>query len=92
MSSHPLTNFKIQKCYQNEPKFKVAYSRNNLPKVEDVEYVTNLDKHESVGAHWIALYANGDNVAYLDSSGVEYIPKKLKSSQKTKISEQITTE
>ena len=57
-----------------------------------MEYVTNLDKHESVGAHWIALYANGDNVAYLDSSGVEYIPKKLKSSQKTKISEQITTE
>ena len=92
MSSHPLTNFEIQKCYQNEPKFKGAYSRNNLPKVKDVKYVTNLDEHESVGAYWIALYANVDNVAYLDSSGVEYIPKQLKGSQKTKISKQIITE
>ena len=28
MSPHPLTNFKIQKYYQNEPKFNGFYSRN----------------------------------------------------------------
>ena len=28
---HPLTNFEIQKYYQNEPRFNGIYSRNNLP-------------------------------------------------------------
>ena len=32
MANHPLTNFEIQKYYQNEPKFNAVYSRNNLPK------------------------------------------------------------
>ena len=29
MPPHPLTNFEIQKYYQNEPKFNAVYSRNN---------------------------------------------------------------
>ena len=29
---HPLTNFKIQKQYQNEPRFNGISSRDNLPK------------------------------------------------------------
>ena len=32
MPPHPLTNFEIQKYYQNEPGFNGAYSRNNMPK------------------------------------------------------------
>ena len=28
---HPLTNFEIQKYYQNKPKFNEVYSRDNLP-------------------------------------------------------------
>ena len=28
----PLTNFEIQKYYENEPRFNGVYSRNNLPK------------------------------------------------------------
>ena len=39
MSAHPLTNFEIQKYYQNEPKFNSAYLINNLPKVKDEPYV-----------------------------------------------------
>ena len=35
MSSHPLTNFEIQKYYQNEPKFNHFYSRYNLSKIKD---------------------------------------------------------
>ena len=31
MPSHPLTNFKIQKYYQNQPRSNSAFSRNNLP-------------------------------------------------------------
>ena len=30
--SDPLSNFDIQKCYQNELNFFCVYSRNNLPK------------------------------------------------------------
>ena len=29
MPPHPLTNFEIQKYYENEPKFNGVYSRNN---------------------------------------------------------------
>ena len=39
MVPHPLTNFEIQKYYQNEPEFNGAYSRNNLPKIKHEAYV-----------------------------------------------------
>ena len=32
MPPHPLTNFEIQKYYEDEPRFNGIYSRNNLPK------------------------------------------------------------
>ena len=32
MSPHSLTNFEIQKYYEDEPRFNGIYSRNNLPK------------------------------------------------------------
>ena len=32
MPPHLLTNFQIQKYYQNETKFNYVYSRNNLSK------------------------------------------------------------
>ena len=32
MSPNPLTNFEIQKYYQNGPRFSGFYSRNNLAK------------------------------------------------------------
>ena len=48
---HPLTNFQIQKYYQNEPKFAGVYSRHNLPKIKDGEYVISLDEHKSIGNH-----------------------------------------
>ena len=34
MLPHPLTNFGIQKYYQQEPKFNGVYSRNNPPKTK----------------------------------------------------------
>ena len=77
MLPHPLTNFEIQKYYQNEPKFNGVYSRNNLPKIKDGAYVINLDEYKSIGTHWIALHVNGNNVTNFDSFGVEHIPKKI---------------
>ena len=41
-------------------------------------YIINLHEYESRGAHWIALYVNGDNATYFDSFEVEHIPKGIK--------------
>ena len=77
--SHPLTNFEIHKCYQNEPRFNSAYSRDNLPdKIKDGAYVINLDEYSDIGTHWITLYALNNNVIYFDSFGVERIPIEIK--------------
>ena len=58
MAPHPLTNFEIQKYYQNESKFNGVYSGNNLSKIKDGAFIINLDEYESVGTHWIAFYIN----------------------------------
>ena len=77
MLPHPLTNFEIQKYYQNEPRFNGVYSRDNLPKIKDGAYIINLDEYSDIGTHWVALWVD-NNVTYFDSSGVEHIPKKIK--------------
>ena len=51
MLPHPLTNFEIQKHYQNEPKFNGVYSRNNLSKMKDGTYAINLDEFKSIETH-----------------------------------------
>ena len=51
MPLHPLTNFEIQKYYQNEPKFNGVYSRNNLSKIKDGAYIINVDEYESIRTH-----------------------------------------
>ena len=59
MPPHPLTNFEIQKHYQNEPRFNGVFSRNNLPlKIRDGSYVINLDEYADAGTHWITLFCN----------------------------------
>ena len=79
MPRHPLTNFEIQKYYQNEPRFNSVYSRNNLPKkIRDRTYVINLDECADVGTHWIALYCNKSEIVYIDSFGVEHVPVEIK--------------
>ena len=86
MLPHPLTNFEIQKYYQNEPRFNGVYSRDNLTEIKDGAYVINLDEYSNIGTHWVALYVGGaspkdiqnNNVTYFDSFSVEYIPKEIK--------------
>ena len=78
MSPHPLTNFEIQKYYQNEPRFNGVYSRDNLPKIKGGVFVINLDKYSNIGTHWVALYVRNNDIAYFDSFGVEHIPEETK--------------
>ena len=48
MWPHPLTNFEIQKYYQNEPRLNGVFSRDNLPKIKDGAYVINLDEYSDI--------------------------------------------
>ena len=85
MQPHPLTNFEIMKYYENESRFDAVYSRDNLPyKTKDGSYVINLDEYSDIGAHWVVLWVNINNVIYFDSLGVEHIPKKIKTFIKNK--------
>ena len=77
--SHLLTNIEINKYYQDEARFSVFYSRNNLPKIKDGAYVISFDKNESVGTHWIAFYMETSNYStYFENFDVKHIPKKIK--------------
>ena len=86
MPPHLLTNFQIQKYDQNEPRFNGVYFRDNLPKIKDGAYVTNLDEYSDIGIQWVALYvskaspkdAKNNNVTHFDLCGVEHIPKEIK--------------
>ena len=68
MPPYPLTNFEIEKYYQNKPRFNGAYFRDNL----------NLDKYSDIGGHWVALSVQNNDVTYFDSFGVEHISKEIK--------------
>ena len=78
MPSHRLTNFEVQKYYQNEPRFNSVYSGDNWPKIKDGAYVISLDEYSDIGTHWVALYMSNNDVTYFDSFGVEHIPKEIK--------------
>ena len=57
MPPDPITNFEIQRYYQNEYRFNGVYSKDNLRnKIKDVVYVINLDEYCDIGTHWVALY------------------------------------
>ena len=63
----PLTNFEIKDYYENESKT-----------IKNGAYVINLDEYADVGTHWIALYIKSNGVIYIDSFGVEHVPKEIK--------------
>ena len=43
---------------------------------QSMSHMSCLDEYESIGFHWIALYANGNSMIYFGSFGGEHIPKK----------------
>ena len=78
MLPHLLTNFEIQKYYQNKPSFNGVYSRDDITEIKDGAYVINLDEYSDIGTHWVTLYVDNNDVTYFDSFGVEHIPKEIK--------------
>ena len=69
--------------YQNEPRFKGVYSRDNLPERSSTEkkegaYVINLDEYSDIGTQWVVLYVRNNDATYFDSFGVNHIPKEIR--------------
>ena len=78
MPPYPLTNFEIQKYYQNEPRFNGVYSRNDLPeKMKDGAYAINLDEYAGVDTNWVALVCNRIEAVYFDTFGFEHVPDEI---------------
>ena len=81
MPPHPLTNFEIQKYYQNEPRFNGLFSRNNVPrKTKDGAYIINLEEYADLGTHSVTLFCNRNKIVYFGSFGVEHIREEIKES------------
>ena len=78
MPPHPLTSFEIQKYHQNKPRFDSVYSRDNLQKIKDGAYVVNPYECSDIGTHWVAWYAQKNDVTYFYLFGVEHIPIDVK--------------
>ena len=79
ITPNPLTNFEMQKYYQNKSRFNGVYSRDNVhDKIKDGAYVTNLNVYSDIGTHWIDFYSLNNSVTYFDSFRVEHIPREIK--------------
>ena len=79
MPPHPLTNFEIQKFYQNEPRFNGVYSRNNLPKNKGWG-ICNKPWWICRCRHTIGLlyFVTEVKSVYFDSFGAEHVPEEIK--------------
>ena len=76
---HPLTNYEIQKYYQNGPRVNGAFSRDNVPKkTKDETYVINVDEYGNACTHWIDLFCNRSEILYLYSFEVGHVPEEIK--------------
>ena len=56
MRPHPVTNFEIQKYYQNKLRFNGVYYRYNLTKIKDGAYIINLEEYSDIGTHWVRSF------------------------------------
>ena len=61
----------------NWTRFNGVYSRDNLSKTKDEAYVINFDEYSDIGTHWVTLYVNENDATYLNSFGVEHIPREI---------------
>ena len=72
-----MKNYEIQEYFKDEKRFKVVYSRDNLPKLKKGAYVINSDHSKNTGTHWVVIFVKKDEVIYFDSFVVECIPKEI---------------
>ena len=58
--------------FEHSARFNGVFSRENLPKMKDREYVINLDDKKSKGTSWFLLFIDKNKGVYFDSFGIEY--------------------
>ena len=68
----PLRNIEITSY---EPRFNGVFPRDNLPRIKGEACIINLDDKKGEVTHWVSLFNDRNNVVYLDSFGMEYIPQ-----------------
>ena len=73
MLPHPLTNFEIQKYYQNELRFNGSFSRDNLPRIKDGAHIINLDEYSDSGTHCVALHLGEASPKDVQNNNVTYL-------------------
>ena len=79
MPPHLLTNYEIQKYYQNEKSLMVFFFRKSMTeKIKDGDYIINPDECAEVGIDWIALFCSRNEIVFFDSFGVEHVPEEIK--------------
>ena len=79
MPPYPLTNFEIQRYYQNKHRINGVYLRDNLPnKIKNWTYITNLDEYADAGSHSIALYELDNDAIDFESFDVEHTPRDIR--------------
>ena len=79
MPPHTLTNFEIQKYYQNEPRFNGVNSRNNLPKhIKDGAYVINFDEHKDTVHIELLYFVKKMKLFTFYRFKVQHIPEEIK--------------
>ena len=71
ISSAP-NNIKITNYFNYEPRFNGVFLRNNLLRIKDGAYVTNLDDKNSKGTDCISLFI--DSISHILPS---YIPQEV---------------
>ena len=54
----------MTKYFNYEPRFNDVFSRNNLSRIRDGAYVTNLDNKKSKRIHWASLFIDRNTTAY----------------------------
>ena len=61
--AHPLTNFEVQKYYQNKPRFNGVYFRDSIPdKIKDEAHVINLNEYSNIGSHCLLIYLRSQQI------------------------------
>ena len=66
----PLSNIEITNYYKYKPRFNCVFSRSDLPRIKDGEYVINLDDENNKVTHWNSLFVDRNTAVYFDSFGI----------------------
>ena len=79
MQPHSLTDFELEKYYQNEQRFNGVFKEIIcLKKIKDEAYIIIFDEYADIGTHWIALFCNRSEIVYFGIFVVEHVPQEIK--------------